>query len=102
MIKLIHDNRSPIESLCRKYHVARLDVFGSAADGTFDPVRSDVDFLVEFLHTNEMDAADQYFGMMEDLQSLLGRRVDLVCTRAMRNPYFIKAVNQSRKLLYAA
>ncbi len=102
MVDVINDNRDLIESLCRKFNVARLEVFGSAADGTFDPARSDVDFLVEFLRTDALDAADQYFGLLEELEKALERRVDLVCARAMRNPYFIKTVNQTRKLLYAA
>ena len=102
MVDLIEDNRESIETLCRKHHVARLEVFGSAATESFDRSRSDVDFLVEFLRTDEMDAADQYFGLLEELEAVLGRHVDLVCARAMRNPYFIKAVNQTRRLLYAA
>ena len=48
MIRLIEDNRASLEALCKKYHVSRLEVFGSAADGSFDPEHSDVDFLVEF------------------------------------------------------
>jgi len=102
MIDLIENNRTAIESLCRRFHVARLEVFGSASVGTFDPQHSDIDFLVEFNQSNAIDAADQYFGMLETLEQLMGRRVDLVCTRAMKNPYFIKGVNKSRRLLYAA
>ncbi len=102
MIELIEQLRDEIEKACKKYYVARLEVFGSAADGTFDPSRSDVDFLVEFQRTDEIDAADQYFGLLEEFQALLGRRVDLVCVRAMRNPYFIRSVESSRRLLYAA
>lgn len=102
MIRLIEEKRNDIEVLCRKYHVAKLEVFGSAADGDFDARRSDVDFLVEFQRVNAMNIADQYFGLLEDLQILFDRRVDLVCASAMRNRYFIKAVNASRKQLYAA
>jgi hypothetical protein len=102
MIGLIDDNRTAIEALCREYHVATLEVFGSASVGAFDPKRSDVDLLVEFHRSDETDAADQYFGLLEALESLLGRHVDLVCARAIRNPYFMKGVNQSRRLLYAA
>jgi len=103
MVKLIADNMAHITSLCCKYGVAKLEVFGSAADGAvFDPARSDLDFLVEFQRTDAMDAADQYFGLLDELQTHLGVRVDLVCARAMRNPYFIRSVNQSRRLLYAA
>ena len=45
----IADKREELAELCRRYDVARLEVFGSAARGTnFDPETSDADFLVEF------------------------------------------------------
>jgi len=103
MIALVDDQRPAIEALCKRYGVARLEVFGSAADGTFDPQTSDVDFLVTFGPPPEgMDAADQYFGLLFDLEVLFGRRIDLVCEKAMRNPYFIRSVNAGRRGLYAA
>ncbi len=102
MHPVIEDNRTAILGLCSKYHVAQLDVFGSATQETFDHSRSDVDFVVEFRHSESMDAVDQYFGLLEDLEALFGRRVDLVCAGAMRNPYFIRSVNASRRPIYAA
>jgi hypothetical protein len=49
-----------------------------------------------------MNAADRYFGLLEALRSLFQRKVDLVMARAMHNPYFIREVNKSRTMLYAA
>ena len=37
-----------IPDLCRRYGVARLEVFGSAVTDAFDLARSDIDFLIEF------------------------------------------------------
>ena len=102
MIPQIEEHRTELEEFCRKYYVGRLEVFGSAVDGSFDPGRSDLDFLVEFHQVADVNPADQYFGLFEDLQALFDRKIDLVCAKAMRNPYFIRAVNASRKLLYAA
>ena len=102
MLGFVETKRTAIEQLCRKYEVARLELFGSAADDTFDAARSDVDFLVEFHRTGPMGAADQYFGLLEELEALFARKVDLVCAGAMQNPYFIRRVNESRTLLYAA
>ena len=48
MIELIEQHRPDLADLCRRFGVHRLEVFGSAADGQFDPTRSDIDFLVEF------------------------------------------------------
>ncbi len=45
----ISDKKDELAELCRRYGVARLEVFGSAARGTdFDPQSSDADLLVEF------------------------------------------------------
>jgi hypothetical protein len=48
MIADITHHREELRDLCRRFHVRRLDVFGSAARGDFDSARSDIDFLVEF------------------------------------------------------
>jgi uncharacterized protein len=48
MIDAIQLRREELRALCRRFHVRRLDLFGSAARGDFDPERSHLDFLVEF------------------------------------------------------
>ena len=102
MIHQIEKQRKAIEALCHKYHVVQLEVFGSAAGGDFRPGSSDIDFLVRFRRVPEINAFDQYFGLLEELEGLFGCKVDLVEMGAMQNPYFIKRVNESRKLIYAA
>jgi len=103
MIQLIEDNRAAIEELCRRFNVARLEVFGSAAEGHFDPTRSDVDFLIDFPPGQDLGPwLAHYFDFKRDLEELLGRTVDLVMPKAMKNPYFIREVNRTRRVLYAA
>jgi len=48
MIADIASHREELRELCRRFHVRRLDLFGSATGDDFDPARSDLDFLVEF------------------------------------------------------
>ncbi len=102
MIQFFERHREAIDSICRRHHVATLEVFGSAAVDGSSSSKSDLDFLVSFRPTGEMNAADQYFGLLFDLQGLFERDIDLVCANVMKNRYFIEAVNQSRKPLYAA
>jgi hypothetical protein len=103
MIAAVEQKRDQLAELCRAYHVRRLDVFGSAAAGDrFDDRASDLDFLVEFRRTGEMNPADQYFGLLEALEELFGRDVDLVTARSLRNPYFIRSVNATREAVYAS
>lgn len=46
--------------------------------------------------------ADRYFGLLEGLEQLFGRPVDLVVASAIRNPYFRESVERTKALLYAA
>ena len=103
MIRLIEDNCEVLKELCTKYQVRRLEVFGSALTGKdFDAETSDLDFLVEFLPLRQGEYADTYFGLLEALESLFSRHVDLVMPRAIKNPYFLESINKNRKVLYAA
>ncbi len=102
MIAIIEKQRERLAALCRQHRVRQLEVFGSAVDGTFDPARSDLDFLVEYFSLDPGEHYEAYFGLWEGLESLFGRKVDLVEKSAMRNPYFIREVNESRRPVYAA
>lgn len=103
MIPLIQEHVAEIRALCREYGVVRLEVFGSAATGEFDPETSDVDFLIEYAPDADLGPwLKHYFELRRRLADLLGRPVDLVMVGALRNPYFIRSVDQSRRLLYAA
>jgi hypothetical protein len=98
----IDARRGEMLRLCVRFAVRRLELFGSAGSGGFDPARSDLDFLVEFGVSERLTPFEQYFGLKEALEALFGRAVDLVMAGAPRNPYFLKSLNESRKLLYAA
>ena len=56
MIPLISQHSDELTEICRRYHVKRLDVFGSAAVGDFNPDTSDIDFLVEFDEPDDVSA----------------------------------------------
>jgi predicted nucleotidyltransferase len=103
MIGLLEEKLKELNQLCIRYRVAKLELIGSALTGNkFNPGQSDIDFLVEFQPLNEGEYADTYFGLLEELESLFNRHVDLVMVRAVKNPYFLESINKSRKVLYAA
>lgn len=101
MIELVEQHRAQIAALCRKYGVRKLDLFGSAARGDFRPTDSDVDFFFEF-DADPSRLADRFFGLAEDMEQLLGRKVDLVSSQDAHNPFFLQVANQYRVTLYAA
>ena len=100
----IHEKRDALAALCRRYDVKRLEVFGSAARGLdFDPRRSDFDFLVEFEQRSDLSPLEQFFGLAEALEELLGRPVDLVertAVEASRNYIRRRAILKHAETLY--
>jgi hypothetical protein len=101
MVQDIRQHEEELRDLCTRFHVARLELFGSAAAGEFRP-ESDIDFLVEFEELHPGDHANHYFGLLEALEAVFGRKVDLVVASAVRNPYFLEAIAPTRTLIYAA
>jgi predicted nucleotidyltransferase len=102
MHRLIEEQRPALTEICARYGVLRLEVFGSATTDRFDPESSDLDFLLELEPSSPRESAERYFGLLEDLEALFHRPVDLVMTRAIKNPYFLQGIERNRTLLYAA
>lgn len=102
MIATVEQRADELKSLCRRYDVERLELFGSAASGDYHPEESDLDFLVEFQPAAFEAYADAYFGLLESLEQLFGRRVDLVVGSAIKNPYFLQSVEETKTPVYEA
>lgn len=101
MDPIVDMHRADLIELCRRFRVVRLELFGSAAHAGFDPEKSDLDFLVEFQDLGPAAYADAYFGLLEALEDLFERPVDLVVPSAIKNPYFRASIDRSRVPLYA-
>ncbi|MDH4241734.1 MAG: nucleotidyltransferase domain-containing protein [Phycisphaerae bacterium] len=101
MESIIEENRQALVELCRRYHVVRLDAFGSSVAGDFSE-SSDIDFLVEFDTDVNQRRFDNFFELLRAMEQLFNRRVDLVEVGGLRNPYFIKHVNETRNPIYVA
>lgn len=100
-MNIIELNLRRIFDLCRKYRVKNLAVFGSVLTDRFNN-ESDVDLLVNFDTANheEWDYVSNYFDFQESLESLLGRKVDLVVEKGLKNRYFIRNVNRTKRMIY--
>lgn len=89
-----------VARLCDRFGVSRLEVFGSAADGRFDPARSDYDFIARFDPDESQSLARRYVAFSEALEALLGRAVDLMTDHPIENPFLRRAVDATRRELY--
>jgi predicted nucleotidyltransferase len=101
MIDLIEHNKPALIALCRQFDVKKLDLFGSAAKGTFVPGKSDIDFVIEFLDYGP-GIADRFFGFAHGAEDLLGLYVDLLTRSKLRDPYLYASIYHTLESIYDA
>ena len=101
MLSLIENNKLELQRLCEQHDIQTMYVFGSATTADFNELR-DIDILISFKEISFDKYTDNYFELHEKLESLFKKRVDLLTERSLINPYFIKSVEQTKQLLYAA
>jgi len=77
--------RNRIADICRRYHVRRISLFGSAAVGTERP-DSDVGLLVDM--------------QGELVETFDGRKIDLAFPCVLRNPWRRRAIKAQLQTLY--
>ena len=99
MNSIITQNIAKIISVCDKQQIKSLFAFGSVCTDKFND-QSDIDLLVTFKPMDFGDYADNYFQTADLFEKILGRKVDLVTDKSLKNPYFVNAVNQTKILLY--
>jgi hypothetical protein len=102
MIGVLENNRQAIAAACVRHGVVRLYAFGSALRDDFKPDESDLDLLVEFGPMEPYARVEAYFGMLEELRTVLGLKIDLVMVGAIKNPYIARDIERTRQMLYAA
>jgi predicted nucleotidyltransferase len=92
----LQNHQKDIAELCRRFGVARLGLFGSAARSDSSEEPNDLDFLVVFRDDHSELLFDRYFGLKESLEALFEKPVDIVEERAIRNPFFREEVETHR------
>lgn len=90
-------------AICRRFGVARLEVFGSVCTPAFDPASSDVDFLVAYPPD---DDSGPWLSRLQDFKAALGivvgRNVDVVTVAALNNRWFRREAHKTRLVIYDA
>ena len=99
MNSILKNQLDTIRSLCERYRVKTLYVFGSVLTPNFD-THSDIDLLIDFLDQDALQYTSNYFQFKFELEKLFNRKIDLLEERALKNPYFIENINQKKQLLY--
>lgn len=93
---------SAIVESCRRHHVRRAALFGSSAQPDAEVTPRDLDVLVTFGDVPAGGYADAYFGLLEELEAIMGMPVDIVVSDAVRNPYLKAELEATQVVLYDA
>jgi hypothetical protein len=95
----MEQNLAKLKNICAIYHVDKMYLFGSALNSSFT-AQSDVDLLVKFKQMDLAKYFQNYMELKENLESLFGRKVDLLEEQTLKNPILIKSINKSKELVY--
>ena len=102
MIAIITRNKEQLDAICKKNQVAELYLFGSAVSKNFSE-NSDLDFAVTFHDSlTPLEHGDAFFSLLEDLENLFGKSIDLLSYRVVKNPIFKEELDRTKVSLYAA
>ena len=96
---LLDKYNTDIRKLCKDHKVKSLYAFGSVLTDQFSQT-SDIDLIVDFDSIDVASYADNYFAFKFSLEDILKRSIDLLEEKAIKNPYFKKAIGQKRRLVY--
>ena len=94
----VHFPNNEIERFCKKHHIRKLSLFGSALREAFGP-GSDVDLLVDF-DPEHIPGLIRLAGMEIELSEILGRKVDMRTVEDL-SPYFRREVLDAAQVRYA-
>lgn len=98
-MSIIERNIEKILVLCKTHKVRMLAIFGSVLTDRFND-ESDIDFVVDFATMDIADYADNYLDMQMSLSQLLGREVDLLEDKAIRNPILRQNIDRTKQVIY--
>ncbi len=101
MLPIILNKKQTFIKLCKKYDIKTMYVFGSATTENFNEL-SDIDILITFNEISISKLQTTFLNSTKSLEKLFDRKVDLLTVRSLTNPVFIKCVEATKQLLYAA
>lgn len=102
MREILEKRMEDLKRICKSLNIKEIYAFGSVVSNTFDN-ESDLDFLISFEDDLSIDEyTNNYFDLHYKLRALFNREIDIVTERTLSNPYFIKSINETKELIYAA
>lgn len=96
---LIDSYKKQIQILCENHKVKALYSFGSVNTGRFTR-DSDIDLVVEFKIDDPIEYTENYFDLKFKLEKILNRQIDLLESKAIRNPFLKENIEKTKVLIY--
>lgn len=102
--KIIHDrlkvSLTEIENYCQRWQITEFALFGSVLRDDFRP-DSDIDVLITFAPNHHSTFSD-WLDMREEIEQRLGRKVDLIQKKLLKNPYSRAEILRTHQVIYAS
>ncbi len=101
MIQAFFAEKIPdLKKILNQHKIKRAYVFGSVCTNKFNE-KSDLDFLVSFYDGLEpLEMGELWWSLHDNLRLTFNREIDIVTERSLKNPYFIKELNETKELIY--
>jgi predicted nucleotidyltransferase len=100
MNKIISSNIKKIKYLFKSHKVEKAYIFGSAVTGKFTE-KSDLDFLIKFQSgLKPLEKGELWWNLHDALRDFFKREIDIVTESSLKNPYFIKEIDETKELIY--
>ena len=95
----LHLEPSEVESVCKRFNVIELSIFGSAIREDFN-TKSDVDLLVTYMPKSKITLFDEA-DLENEFSQLFKREIDIVDIRGLRNPIRKEVILSTCEIMYA-
>lgn len=101
---MLHPSLLPLvpalRTMCHRFGVQQLYLFGSAVTERFDVAHSDVDALVTPMPAPPLEQGEKLLVLWEELENIFQRRVDLLTPDSLQNPFLKSEIEKTKQLVY--
>jgi predicted nucleotidyltransferase len=98
-MELIEAYKNEIQRVCERHRVKTLYSFGSVNTKKFTQ-DSDIDFVVDFKIEDPIEYTDNYFDLKFELEKIFNRQIDLLESKAIKNPFLKESIDKTKVLVY--
>lgn len=96
----IGQNPTLFKELCQQHRVQKLYAFGSSITNRFNESSSDIDLLVDVDIADPVNRGETLLSLWDKLEAYFNRKVDLLTTNSIRNPFLKYNIEHSKELIY--